>query len=69
MTFDFCTVSIVKHFQKLAASSREKWAYARHTMAQAEATFRIGEKVLCYETDPGKVNKLYPAVVYQVRFP
>ena len=32
----------------------------------AQATFRIGEKVLCYETDPGKVNKLYTAVVNQV---
>ena len=32
----------------------------------AQATFRIGEKVLCYETDPGKVNKLYLAVVKQV---
>ena len=52
------------HFQILATSSREKCVYAGHTMAQA--TFRIGEKVLCYETDPGKVNKLYPAVVNQV---
>ena len=32
----------------------------------AQATFKVGEKVLCYETDPGKVNKLYRAVVNQV---
>ena len=32
----------------------------------AQATFKIGERVLCYETDPGKVNKLYQAVVNQV---
>jgi hypothetical protein len=32
----------------------------------AQATFSIGEKVLCYETDPGMVNKLYPAIVKQV---
>ena len=36
----------------------------RHTMAHV--TFIVGEKVLCYEPDPGKVNKLYPAVVKQV---
>ena len=65
-TFDICIVSIIVHFQKLAASSREKWwVHARHIMAHE--TYRIGEKVLCYETDPGKVNKLYPAVVYSVR--
>ena len=32
----------------------------------AHVTFIVGEKVLCYEPDPGKVNKLYPAVVKQV---
>ena len=31
----------------------------------AHATYSKGEKVLCYETDPGMVNKLYPAVVKQ----
>ena len=65
MPFDICMASIIVHFQKLAASSRENWVHARHIMDQA--TYRIGEKVLCYETEPGKVNKLYPAVVYSVR--
>ena len=32
----------------------------------AQAAFLIGEKVLCYEPDPVKVNKLYPAIVKQV---
>ena len=32
----------------------------------AQATFKIGERALCYETDPGKVDKLYKAVVNQV---
>ena len=32
----------------------------------AQATFKVGEKVLCYETDPRKVNKLYRAIVNQV---
>ena len=32
----------------------------------AQANFIIGERVLCYEPEPGKVNKLYPAVVKQV---
>ena len=32
----------------------------------AQAIFMEGERVLCYETDPGKVNKLYRAAVVQV---
>ena len=32
----------------------------------AQATFKEGERVLCYETDPGKVNKIYRAAVRQV---
>ena len=58
----YCVVLIASHFLKLDTTFRDKCA--RHTMAQA--SFLIGEKVLCYETDPGKVNKLYTAVVNQV---
>ena len=58
----YCVVLIASHFLKLNTTFRDKCA--RHTMAQA--SFLIGEKVLCYEPDLGKVNKLYPAVVKQV---
>ena len=28
--------------------------------------YRLGERVLCYEPDPGKVSKIFPAIVNQV---
>ena len=29
--------------------------------------YRLGERVLCYEPDPGRVSKIFPAIVNQVR--
>ena len=32
----------------------------------APIMYRLGERVLCYEPDPGKVSKIFPAIVNQV---
>ena len=33
----------------------------------APIMYRLGERVLCYEPDPGRVSKIFPAIVNQVR--
>ena len=32
----------------------------------APIMYKLGERVLCYEPDPGKVSKIFPAIVNQV---